>query len=237
MHRLESESASSSWLLMARRLLLGAALALVFAPPPSDGGGAPTKERRKAASVFEKLLASKKSKPSAHEATGAASAGAPAAGAAAAAGYASCESCVAAGHGWSNRKDLCGNYANRDCPPTPPTNLEQPARLSDEGGCDGMEGGLASVLERPPEEFARRLLHPFNLTGFRAEIWGREPRHFARSANQLSHHNDDLLPGGASTKAIRRCASSSSFPPVFPPFPSDFCSLSSTFLHFHRVSV
>jgi hypothetical protein len=55
-----------------------------------------------------------------------------------------------------------------------------------------MAGGLAAAVERP-EEFARRLLHPHNLSSFYTEVWGREARHFSRS-EELPLHNADLLP-------------------------------------------
>ena len=56
-----------------------------------------------------------------------------------------------------------------------------------------MDGGLASVLERSTGAFAERLLHPYSLGGFHAELWERTPHHFRRSAS-LPHHNADLVP-------------------------------------------
>ncbi len=78
------------------------------------------------------------------------------------------------------------------------------------GASDGetMEGGLAAVLERPAE-FVSRLLHPYNLTGFYTEVWGRETHHFSRSAS-LPFHNADLLPTepqSAIRSFVGRCVS------------------------------
>ena len=126
-----------------RTLLLGAVI-LAAAPPRADSGGTPSNERKKAASVFEKLLSSKKQPAP------------PSAGAGAeAAAFESCESCVGAGYGWSKRKDLCGNYANRDCPaasatePMPPDQpAGDPAAGTIESGdvMPSMDGGLAAVM-------------------------------------------------------------------------------------------
>ena len=70
----------------------------------------------------------------------------------------------------------------------------------------GMDGGLAAALERP-DEFVRRLLHPYDLATFRSEIWGSEAHYFARSAS-LSHHNADLVPFGQSEAGMHNFVSS-----------------------------
>ena len=76
---------------------------------------------------------------------------------------------------------------------TTPSESRQPrGRRRLAGFPETMEGGLAAVLEQP-REFARRLLHPHDLSGFYAEVWGRETHHFSRSET-LPLHNADLVP-------------------------------------------
>lgn len=69
-------------------------------------------------------------------------------------------------------------------------------------------GGLAAVLEQP-QQFVPRLLHPFDLPSFYAEVWGRRPHHFSRSES-WPQHNADLVPShspGAVQGFIRACVS------------------------------
>ena len=76
--------------------------------------------------------------------------------------------------------------------PSPSESRQPRGRRRLAGSATTMEGGLAAVLEQP-RKFARRLLHPYDLPGFYAEVWGRETHHFWRS-EALPLHNADLVP-------------------------------------------